>query len=932
MKKSNSILRNRFIGISTILFCIAIISWTLTSCSGGGGGQSGGGGNPPVANTSDATLAAEKNAYNQSPTYKSAFTTNSSPVAISGIGSGPIDTIAWENVTTSTSGSGTGTTSWSVSVPLREGDNEIQVTASTTNFPVGGTVNPKGLSTQYYFEYGPTTSYGSITSKTNVGSGSSELAANAVLTGLKGNTTYHYRLVATNSNGTSYGADKTFSLKDTQVSLSVTYNTSVTFTSLPQLTPDTGIAGDTYGTIYARIGISPANLDPTSIKLHQVDDSGGKGDELKLLTDDGNLNNGDEIQGDGIYSAKISLTSSEAKEIKMRIFAKDTTGKESKSSIFSFKFLAKVAAGDLAKQSSNLDAAISKFNNLLAKEMIKKEVTKEIATATVLDDMVSYLKGLDGVLEAGKGGYGVWWLNKTGIFGALSSVALDPKAENYRNAGDREGPAKRAGNADIWKFSTYDSRSTRIEYLRTGTGPKKGAIFAEVEGEDKYNIGSFNAIHIMPFKNTVPWYTTSYPGGWYNVVVPSVCPAFNKTDKVNNSTDPMTDAPTEPVPLSVWKSLSTYGLICSATHGDTMNIPKKALEDKYPFLKFIDWLFPWHDNRVILFSNIAVNATLEGLNPYLADLLVGRLMLWPEGGGKVSLIITPEFISYYNGQFPNSIWIDISCKGAFNDTLAAVFLAKGGGAWYGYSDYVKASYAHYTERNILEQLINNGKNAGEAFEAAVAAHGANDGDSDPAALTLHGEKKTKIGKSDLKNQSFEDPNGAGSLNGWTTEGDGRVIKVLGSDGPTNGGTMAIISTGLGFTTTSGSIYQNFCLSAKAKSLVFDWNFYSEEFKEWCNTQFDDTFQVSVKDIQSGAEVVLFKTSVNILCANTDALIKSSISFDKGDAWYTGWKLNETVDISAYQGKAVTLKFFATDKGDSIYDTAILMDNIRIVTE
>jgi hypothetical protein len=306
-------------------------------------------------------------------------------------------------------------------------------------------------------------------------------------------------------------------------------------------------------------------------------------------------------------------------------------------------------------------------------------------------------------------------------------------------------------------------------------------------------------------------------------------------------------------------------------------------------------------------------------------------MLSPWGDGKVKLVLTPEFIAHYNATFPNSIWYSMSCRSAYNDIMAAVFLSKGGGAFFGFSDYVYATYAFNTERTSFEKIINEGKNAGEAFDAAVAAHGANDG-GEPAAIVFYGEKKTKIGKENVKNSSFENPNGAGSLNGWITSGDGRAIKVLGADTPTDGGTMALISTGLGFTTQTGSIYQIFCLPENTKNLIFDWNFYSEEFKEYCGTEFDDTFQVSIIDIDTDVETVVFLTSVNILCGNPGVLIKSPVEFDQGDTWYTGWQLNQTADISALKGKRVILKFFATDLGDSIYDTAILIDNIRITTE
>ena len=75
---------------------------------------------------------------------------------------------------------------------------------------VSGTVNPSGSDTHYYFQYGPTTSYGANTASTDAGSGTADKTVSAGLTGLASSTTYHYRLVAVSSAGTTTGADKTF--------------------------------------------------------------------------------------------------------------------------------------------------------------------------------------------------------------------------------------------------------------------------------------------------------------------------------------------------------------------------------------------------------------------------------------------------------------------------------------------------------------------------------------------------------------------------------------------------------------------------------------------------------------------------------------------------------------------------------------------------
>jgi hypothetical protein len=84
----------------------------------------------------------------------------------------------------------------------------IAVTGATLN----GTVNPNGAATTYRFEYGTTTSYGTLVPVPDgsSGSGTTAVAENASLTGLTASTTYHYRLDATNSGGTANGVDQQF--------------------------------------------------------------------------------------------------------------------------------------------------------------------------------------------------------------------------------------------------------------------------------------------------------------------------------------------------------------------------------------------------------------------------------------------------------------------------------------------------------------------------------------------------------------------------------------------------------------------------------------------------------------------------------------------------------------------------------------------------
>jgi len=79
-----------------------------------------------------------------------------------------------------------------------------------TSATLNGTVNPNTLATNYYFEWGTSTSYGNVTTTTAAGSGSVSLDVNAPISGLVAGTTYHFRLVATNADGTTNGSDLTF--------------------------------------------------------------------------------------------------------------------------------------------------------------------------------------------------------------------------------------------------------------------------------------------------------------------------------------------------------------------------------------------------------------------------------------------------------------------------------------------------------------------------------------------------------------------------------------------------------------------------------------------------------------------------------------------------------------------------------------------------
>src|SRR5439155_101918 len=125
------------------------------------------------------------------------------------------------------------------------------VTATTA--VVTGTINPRGRASTVWFEYGTSTAYGSKTAPQSAGFA----------------TTYHFRLVAFSSRGTTRGADATFkTLGPPTARTGPVTQISTSSATVSGRVNTFGLAG-TYWIEYghtASYGLrtNPANLTPTS--------------------------------------------------------------------------------------------------------------------------------------------------------------------------------------------------------------------------------------------------------------------------------------------------------------------------------------------------------------------------------------------------------------------------------------------------------------------------------------------------------------------------------------------------------------------------------------------------------------------------------------------------------------------------------------------
>jgi hypothetical protein len=209
---------------------------------------------------------------------------------------------------------------------------------------------------------------------------------------------------------------------------------------------------------------------------------------------------------------------------------------------------------------------------------------------------------------------------------------------------------------------------------------------------------------------------------------------------------------------------------------------------------------------------------------------------------------------------------------------------------------------------------------------------ATDGGSATANISLAPLTTPAITRDGLRNSGFE----RGDLSSWAIAGAGVARQSLAATGavilPTEGGWMADINTGPGSAGAAGSgIRQRFTVPAGVQTLRLDFNFVSEEFPEFVGSAFNDAFRAVIITPQGTS--VFAQTSVN--GAQNVSLI-GNCNFPGGDntCGQTGW-LEGSVDVSAYSGTGtpiqVDLLFSAVDAGDDIYDTHVLVDNVRFST-
>lgn len=120
----------------------------------------------------------------------------------------------WRVVAVDSQGGRTEGPIWHFTTRVGESPNAFiyDATVSGTSVTLYGKVNPRNLQTNYYFEYGTTQNYGTTCGQGVLNAANEEFLVQTTINGLSPNT-YHCRVVAYNSQGTTEGLDYTFSIE-----------------------------------------------------------------------------------------------------------------------------------------------------------------------------------------------------------------------------------------------------------------------------------------------------------------------------------------------------------------------------------------------------------------------------------------------------------------------------------------------------------------------------------------------------------------------------------------------------------------------------------------------------------------------------------------------------------------------------------------------
>lgn len=637
----------------------------------------------------------------------------------------------------------------------------------------------------------------------------------------------------------------------TDATITITRNQSISFLGTPQVSPNVLYTNESKN-VWITASIAPNdNLIASSVKLVEIDENNNVIAEICNLYDNGNLNIGDEIKGDNIFSTIHTFNYGAEGTHYFRISAKAMES-EGESEGFSSVFTIKVIDFEEAQEDV---LSAEEIHKLIEEKLSELE---GLSTDEKAEALIEWLLTLPGVEDAV---YSDGCIVITHTSGIVSYILLG-------NDGETKGGA-----------ASRDRSKTPMIPLEKQT---RGFINFTNDINSIQAAASTNDENVISNRNIIIW--APYEDTFNQDMATSLVPIFNDSPIPFN----ITYLTNEDCTRASLKSLNNYGLIVIDTHGI--------------------------GGRILVTREIAdiMAGDIGQVIDNIDDIITGMCHMVTLETGKTYYGVTGlYFRNRLEGTLPNSVVFNGACQSLMTDNLANAFIAKGAKTYLGFTNNVTASTCIEEANEFFSNLTGNYlKTTGESFNNAGNT-----------SYQMRGSKEMHFTLG-LINGDFE----FGNLNGWDVIGDGRVITQLGSENPTQGVYMGIISTGLGYTDNYGTISQTFQVTNET-TLSLKWNFLSEEFLEYVGSIYQDYLKVTI--IDGDQSNVLFNMTVDGFYNNYSLIpVSPTIVFDRGDVYMTGWQIS-TFDISQYQGKTITLRIESGDVGDSIYDSATLLDEITV---
>lgn len=644
--------------------------------------------------------------------------------------------------------------------------------------------------------------------------------------------------------------------------ITITKNQYLVFLGVPFVDNDC-IYTNEATTLWITVNIAPNDhLIPSSVRLIEIDENNKEIDEVCHLFDDGDLEYGDEIKGDNVFSIRHTFNYQQEITKRFRVSAKSLENDEEVegfSAIFTLSIVDKETAEQKVRSLMITQKQIEdKLNELSGMSIEEKEA-----------ELLRWLQNNDSVRET---------INEDGLIrivhqsGLTSFVSFDK--DNSLKGSIMQGDRRR--KAPVIPLS--EQTTGTISPISDATPLTRS--FGN-SGNDDTIIQNKEVLIWAPFEDSFP-----------QAMETSLRPILEES----------------PVGLSIKyvinekctresvQDFTKYGIVILDTHG-----------------KGGDLIYTKEETG---FLSDLVNPD-EGLMSYLLSEVYNLVTMGNYDASKTYYAVTSKYIkNKLKNKFPNSIVFNGSCESQKTLKLSNAFIHRGAKTYLGFREKVSVSKCIEKADEFFSSLTGQELHTtGDAFKYDLFW---DNGHENEYLMTGSTKMRFYMG---LINGDFE----YGNLNGWNLSGDGRVITQLGSQKPSEGYYMGIVSTGLGFTEAYGSISQSFRITNE-KTLSIKWNFLSEEFLEYVGSKYQDYLRILISDGMTTEN--LFSTAIDSFASQYSLTpVSPGVVFDQGDVYMTGWRTS-LFDISKYQGKAVTLFIESGDVGDSYYDSATLLDEIK----